>query len=73
MNLLQLKTNPIGINLIQIYAPTAETPGDDVEYFYGNLQRLLQLTQRSEIIVTMGDFNAKVKMKESMINFVNMD
>lgn len=42
MLLVQLKGSPIVVNLIQVYAPTADKSEDEVEQFYDDLQRLLQ-------------------------------
>ena len=42
--LLQLKSNPININLIQAYAPTADKSEIEIERFYEELKELLKIT-----------------------------
>ena len=49
---------PFNITVIQIYAPT--TNAKEAEQFYEDLQDLLQLTPKKDIIFIIGDWNAKV-------------
>lgn len=58
--LLQMDTKPIGLNLIQVYAPTVESPDDEVEEFYQQVEMALKYTRGHEMTLIMGDFNAKV-------------
>lgn len=58
--LIKLKGQPIDINLIQIYAPTAERPEDELEEFYADLKKIRKHTKQHEINIYMGDWNAKV-------------
>ena len=46
------------ITIIQIYAPT--TNAKEVEQFYDDLQDLLELTQEKDVLIIIGDWNAKV-------------
>ena len=51
---------PFNITVIQAYAPTSNTEEAEVEWFYENLQDLLELTPQKDVLFIMGDWNAKV-------------
>ena len=51
---------PFNIRVIQIYAPTRNAEKAEVEWFYEDLQDLLELTHKKEILFVIGDWNAKV-------------
>ena len=46
--------------IIQVYAPTATSTEEEIEDFYENLQEMIQDIPSQEILIIMGDFNAKV-------------
>ena len=48
------------ITVIQVYAPTTNAEEAEVEQFYEDLQDLLQLTPKKDILFIIGDRNAKV-------------
>ena len=48
------------IRVIQVYAPTSNTEETEVEWFYEDLQDLLELTPRKDVLFIIGDWNAKV-------------
>ena len=48
--------------VIQVYAPTSNAEGAEVEQFYEDLQDLLELTPKKGVII--GDWNAKVGSQE---------
>ena len=50
--------------VIQVYAPTSNTEEAEVEQFYENLQDLLELTSKEDILFIIGDWNAKVGSQE---------
>ncbi|XP_055378335.1 craniofacial development protein 2-like [Condylostylus longicornis] len=58
--LLKINAKPISINIIQVYAPTADSSNSDIESFYSEISELLKLTKRHEMNIIMGDFNAKI-------------
>lgn len=58
--LLKLKARPNDLNIIQVYAPTADSPEHEVEKFYDEVQELLRLTKKQDVNIIMGDFNAKI-------------
>ena len=49
------------ITVIQVYAPTSNTEEDEIERFYEDLQDLLELTPKKDVLFIMGDWNAKVE------------
>ena len=49
------------IIVIQVYAPTSNTEEAEVEWFYEDLQDLLELTPKKDVLFLLGDWNAKVK------------
>ena len=55
---------PFNITVIQVYAPTSNAEEAEVEWFYADLQDLLELTPRKDVLFIMGDWNAKVGSQE---------
>ena len=56
---------PFNITVIQVYAPTINNEEAEVEQFYEDLQDLLELTPKKDVLFTMGDRNAKVGIQET--------
>ena len=56
---------PFNIMLIQSYAPTSNTEEAEVEWLYENLQDLLELTPKKDVLFIIGDWNAKVGGQET--------
>ena len=56
--------NPFNITEIQVYAPTTNDEQAEVEWFYEDLQGLLELTPKKDILFFIGDWNAKVGSQE---------
>ena len=52
---------PFSIIVIQVYAPTSNGEEAEVEWSYEDLQDLLELTPRKDVLLITGDWNAKVK------------
>ena len=52
---------PFNITVIQVYALTSNAEEDEVERFYEDLQDLLELTPKEDIIFIFGNWNAKVE------------
>ena len=48
------------IRVIQAYAPTSNAEEAEVEWFYEDLQDLLELTPKKDVLFIIGDWNAKV-------------
>ena len=51
---------PFNITVIQVYAPTNSAEEAEDERFYEGLQDLLELTQKKDVLIIIGDWNAKV-------------
>ena len=52
------------IMVIQVYAQTSSTEEAEVERFYKDLQDLLELTHKKDILFIIGDWNAKIGSQE---------
>ena len=52
---------PFIITVIQVYVPTSNAEKADIDWFYEDLQDLLELTPRKDVLLITGDWNAKVK------------
>ena len=55
---------PFNITVIQVYAPTSNAEEAEVERFYEDVQGLLELTSKKDILFIIGDWNAKVGSQE---------
>ena len=53
------------IMVIQVYAPTSNAEEAEVERFYEDLQDLLELTPKKDVLFVIGDWNAKVGSQET--------
>jgi len=56
---------PFNITVIQVYAPTSNAEEAEVEQFYEDLQDLLELTPKKDVLFIIGDWNAKVGSQET--------
>ena len=56
---------PFNITVIQGYAPTSNAEEAEVERFYEDLQDLLELTPKQDVLFIIGDWNAKVGSQET--------
>ena len=57
--------NPFNITVIQAYAPTSNAEEAEVERFYADLQDLLKLAPKKDVLFIIGDWNAKVGSQET--------
>ena len=57
---VRLQDKPFNITVIQVYAPISNVQETEVEWFYEDLQDLLELTPKKYVLFTIGDWNAKV-------------
>ena len=53
------------ISVIQVYAPTSNAEEAEVERFYEDLQELLELAPKKDVLFIIGDWNAKVGSQET--------
>ena len=56
---------PFNIMVIQLYAPTSNAEEAEVEWFYEDLQDLLELTPQKDVLFIIGDWNAKEWIQET--------
>ena len=56
---------PFNITIIQVYAPASNAEEAEVEWFYEDLQDLLELTPKQDVLFIVGDWNAKVGSQET--------
>ena len=56
---------PFSIMVIQVYDPTTNAEEAEVEWFYEDLQGLLELTPPKDVLFIIGDWNAKVGSQET--------
>ena len=64
MNSIRFQGKPFNITVIQVYAPTSNAGEAEVERFYEDLQDLLELTPKKDVLFIIGDWNAKVVSQE---------
>ena len=57
-------SQPFNITVIQVYAPTRNAEEAEVEWCYEDLQDLLELTPKRDVLFIIGDWNAKVGSQE---------
>ena len=62
---VRLQGKPFNITVTQVYAPTSNTEETEVEWFYEDLQDLLELTPKEDVLFIIGDWNAKVGSQET--------
>ena len=56
---------PFNITVIQVYAPTSNAEETEGERFYEDLQDLLELTPKKDVLFIIGEWNAKVGSQET--------
>ena len=56
---------PFNITIMQVYAPTSNAEEAEVEWFYEDLQDLLELTLKKDVLFIKGDWNAEVGSQET--------
>ena len=56
---VRFQGKPFNITVIQAYAPTSNAEEAEVEQFYEDLQGLLGLTLKKDVLFIIGDWNAK--------------
>ena len=59
---LRFQGKPFNITVIQVYVPTSNA--EEAEQFYEDLQDLLELTPKKDVLFIIGDWNARVRSQE---------
>ena len=64
---VRFQGKPISITVIQVYASISNAEEAEVEWFYEDLQDLLELTPKKNVLFIIGDWNAKVGSQEKPV------
>jgi len=59
-DLCLFQCKPVSITVIQVYASTSNAEEAEIEWFYEDLQDLLELTPKKDVLFIIGDYKAKV-------------
>ena len=62
---VRFQGKPFNITVIQVYAPTSNAEDAEVEWFSEDLQDLLELTSKKDVLFIIGDWNAKIESQET--------
>ena len=62
---VRLQGKPFNITVIQVYAPISNAEEAEVEWFCEDLQDLLELTPKKDVLLIIGDWNAKAEGQET--------
>ena len=62
---VRFQGKPFNITVIQVYAPTSNAKEAEIEQFNEDLQDLLELTPKKDVLFIVGDWNAKVGSQET--------
>ena len=62
---VRFQGKPFNITVIQVYALTSDAEETEVEWFYEDLQNILELTAKKDVLFIIGDWNAKVGIQET--------
>ena len=62
---VRFQGKPFNITVIEVYAPTSNAEEAEVKQFYEDLQDLLELTPRKDVLFIIGDWNVKVGSQET--------
>ena len=62
---VHFQSKPFNITVIQVYVPNSNAEEAEVEWFYEDLQDLLELTPKKDVLFIIGDWNAKVGSQET--------
>ena len=65
MIFVRFQGKPLNSTVIQAYAPTSNVEKAEVEWFYEDLQDLVELTPKKDVFFIIGDWNAKVGCQET--------
>ena len=57
---VRLQGKPFNITVIRLYAPTRNAEAAEAERFYEDLQDLLELTHKKDVLFIVGDWNPKI-------------
>ena len=62
---IHFQGKPFNITVIQVYSPIINAEEAEVEQLYEDLQDLLELTPQKDVLLIVGDWNAKIRSQET--------
>lgn len=66
--LVQLLATPVDVNIIQVYAQTADKKENEIEEFYQCINEVMNKLKKEDLTIVMGDFNAKLGAGKTSVN-----
>ena len=63
--MISIMKKPFNITVIQAYAPSSNAEEAKIEWFYEDLQDLIELTPKKDVLFIIGHWNAKVESQET--------
>ena len=57
---VHFQCKPLNIRVIQVYAPTSNAKEAEAEWFYEDLQDILELTPKKDVLFIIGDWTTKI-------------
>ena len=64
---------PFNITVIQVYAPTSNAEEVETEWLYEDIQDLLELTPKKDVLFIIGDWNVKVGIQDGLFQILKDD
>ena len=61
---VRFQGKPFNITVVQVYAQTSNA--EETEWFHEDLQDLLEITPKKDVLFIVGDWNAKVEVKKHL-------
>ena len=61
---LHFQSKPFNVTVIQVYAPTSNV--EEAEQFYEDLQYLLEIIPKKDVLFIIRDWNAEVRSQENL-------
>ena len=61
---IRIQGRPFNITIIQVYAPITHAEEAEIDQFYEDLQHLPELTPKKDVLLIIGDWNAKVGIQK---------
>ena len=66
---MRFQGKPFNITVIQVHAPTSNAEEAEVDHFHEDLQDLLELTPKKDVLFIIGDCNAKVGVLKKHLEY----
>ena len=63
---IRFQGKPFNITVIQVYAPTSNAEEADIDQFYEDLEDLLELRPKKDVLFIIGDWNTKAGVKKHL-------